>query len=346
MQAAYFGNSVAGILTGQETIRGQIALREVGIARIPVVNVENACASGSTAFREAWLAVASGLFDIAIAVGAEKMYCGDTLRSLAALETNADVEVMGGRGLQFSALNAMRLKEKMTKYGWTVQHFAEVAAKNHSNGSLNPYAHHRKPYSAAEILASRPIADPITLFMCSSISDGAAAAILASPDVRRKLGNRPAIYVAGSGLRSGDFPDNATQRRSTVELAGAEAYEMSGIGPEDIDVAEVHDAVSPAELIRCEELNLCKPGDAVRLLEEGETKIDGRIPINPSGGLTARGHPIGATGVAQIVELTWQLRRQAGERQVKKRARVALAQNSGGNFEGDNAIAAVHILKC
>lgn len=345
IQIAYFGNSIAGILTGQEGIRGQIGLREVGIARIPVINVENACASGATAFREAWMAVASGLYEIALAVGAEKMFCGDTQRTLAALETSADVEVMGGRGLQFSALNAMRLKLKMAMYGWTVDHFARVAAKNHRNGSLNPYAHHRIPYTAADVLASRPIADPITLLMCSSISDGAAAVILACSDVGRKRGVQPLISVAGSGLRSGNFTDGTTDGRSAVEMAASEAYEMAGIGPEDVDVADVHDAVAPAELIRCEELGLCSPGDAVRLLEQGETEINGRIPINPSGGLTARGHPIGATGIAQIIEITWQLRGQAGERQVKRRTRVGLAQNSGGHVEGDNAIVGVHILK-
>lgn len=344
IQAAYFANALAGLLTGQESIRGQVALREVGVAGVPIVNVENACASGATAFHQAVLAVGSGSCDIALAVGAEKMFVGDTGRTIQALAASADVELTQDMGLQFTAIYAMRIQRRLKSGALTLRHLAAVTVKSHRHGRLNPYAQHQKEVTAEEVLASRPIAGPITLLMCSSISDGAAAAVVCSADLARRRGAAaPPIRILASELRSGAFPSGAEEELSTAARTVRAAYEQAGVGPEDISLVECHDATAPGELLYYEDLGFCKPGEAGRLLDEGATAIGGRIPFNPSGGLTSRGHPVGATGLAQIAEAVWQLRGQAGPRQVTG-ARRALAQNSGGWLEGDSAVGAAHIF--
>jgi acetyl-CoA acyltransferase len=343
IQVAYFGNSLAGLITGQEGVRGQTVLRYAGFGGIPIINVENACASGTTALRGAWLEVASGACDVALAIGAEKLFCNDTPRSVKAMASNSEIE-LSALGFQFSAGYAMTLRKYMEKYGATKEHFAKVAVKNSYNGSLNPFAQYQKPLSIEEVLNSRMVADPLTLLMCSSMADGAAAAILTSKDKAKKYTTKPLVEIAACILRSGKFrlPDDTSPESAT--LAAMDAYTQAGIGPKDIDVAEVHDAMSPTELYRYEQLGFCKEGEAPRLIDEGRTKINGDLPVNPSGGLCARGHPVGATGIAQITELVWQLRGEAGPRQVNN-PKVALSQNSGGHVEGDNAAATVTILK-
>lgn len=344
VQAAYFANALAGLLTGQECIRGQIALREVGVAGVPIVNVENACAGGGTAFHQAVLAVRSGACDVALALGAEKMFVADTGRTIQALAAAADVELTQDMGLQFAAIYAMRVQRRLASGALTPRHLAEVTVKSHRHGCLNPYAQHHKEVTAEEVLASRPIAGPITLLMCSSISDGAAAAIVCSADVARRRGApQPPVRVLASQLRSADFPGGPGDELSTATRTVRAAYEQAGVGPEDINLVECHDAMAPGELLYYEDLGFCKPGEAGRFLDEGATAIGGRIPFNPSGGLTSRGHPVGATGVAQIAEAVWQLRGQAGPRQVAK-ARIALTQNSGGWLEGDSATGVAHIM--
>ena len=344
IQAAYFANAYGGLLTGQESIRGEIVLREVGIAGIPIVNVENACASGSTAFHQAVLAVSSGYCDIALAVGAEKMFVGNTGLTLQALATSADVELTRDMGLQFTAIYAMRIQKRLARGELTLQHLADVTVKSHHLGALNPYAQFRQEVTAEEVLSSRPIAGPIRLLMCSAISDGAAAAVVCSMDTAERRGApRPWIHVHASQLRSAAFCTTGDSERSTAARTVWAAYEQAGIEPKDIDVVECHDATAPGELVYYEDLGFCEPGHAGRLLDEGATTLGGRIPFNPSGGLTSRGHPVGATGLAQIAEVTWQLRGQAGARQVLG-ARVALAQNSGGWLEGDSAAGCAHIF--
>ncbi len=344
IQVAYFSNSLAGLITGQEAVRGQIVLRHSGLGGIPVINVENACASGTTAFRGACLEVASGAYDVALAVGVEKLFCGDTARSLRALGTNSEIE-LAMMGFQFTAYYALQLRKYMKEYGATKELFARIAVKNSYNGSLNPYAQHQKVLTVEEVLNSRPISDPLTLYMCSSMSDGAAAAIVCTRKKSRQFTSGPLINVASCVLKAGLYrKPGDTSIPNTVTLVAREAYEKAGIDPKDVNVAEVHDAMAPVELLRCEELLLCGKGEAIAMFEQGRTQINGDIPVDPSGGLSARGHPVGATGLGQITEIVWQLRGTAGAHQVHN-PRVGLTQNSGGRVEEDTAATSVTILK-
>jgi len=326
-----------------------VVTQEAGLGGIPVINVENACASAATALRGAWLEVASGLVDVAIAIGVEKMFVGDLARSISALAADSELE-LSRMGMQFTASYAIHpkinLKGRMKQYGWTTEDFANVAVKNSHNGSLNPYAQFRRELTVEDVLGSRLIADPLTLYMCSSIADGAAAAILCPVDMAEKLSDRPPIRIAACALRSGAyrFPNDGAV--DSVTLTANEAYEKAGIGPEDVDVVEVHDAMAPAELMIYERLGFCGEGEGPRLVNERVTTLDGSKPVNPSGGLCARGHPVGATGLLQIAELVWQLRGEAGERQIQNAPKVAMAQNQGGLLLGqDSAAYAVTLLQ-
>lgn len=339
VDAVYSANAMAGILQGQEQIRGQAVLRDVGLDRVPVVNVENACASGSTAFREAVLAVRAGAAETVLACGFEKMFVGDRDLTLSALESAADVEIVGGLGLQFTAIYAMRLRRRLDEGSLSLEDLIEVTVKSHRNASLNPYAQHRVPLSAADVREGRLIADPLTLPMCSSICDGAAAAIVSREPTRL---DRPAVRIRAAALASGFAREGDEPAIATV--CAERAYEEAGAGPADIDVAEVHDAMAPGELLYYEQLGLCEPGGASELLHSGATDLGGRVTVNPSGGLCSRGHATGATGLAQISELTWQLRGEAGERQTGQ-PRLALAQNSGGWVEGESAACNVIVLE-
>lgn len=345
IEAAYFANVLAGLITGQEAIRGHVFLRDAGFEGIPIVNVEGACASGSIALREAMIAVGAGLYDVALAVGAEKLYLDDTVKSIQAMSTNTDVELMGQLGFQFTGAYAMSLRKYMNKYGWTQEQFAKVASKNKTNGSLNPFAQYQKPMSVDEILNSRLIAWPLTLYMCSTMADGAAAAIVCAKEVAHKVSNRLPITIAASCLRSGEVTG---EDDGQVHVA-RDAYETAGLNPEDVEVAEVHDAMAPGEMFRIEKLGFCEAEEVGRLVDEGYFTLKGKLPVNTSGGLAARGHPIGATGLAQIAELVWQMRGEGGARQVKGRnspyPRVCLAQNSGGYVEGSPAAVSVTILR-
>jgi acetyl-CoA acetyltransferase len=348
VQAAHVGNSLGGLLTGQEGIRGEVVLQHSGIVGIPVVNVENACASATTALRGAWLEVASGEADLALAVGVEKMFVGDTARTIAALAADSELE-LSEMGMQFTSSYAIHpkinLKGKMKEYGWTAEDLAKPAVKNSFNGSLNPLAQHRKALSIADVVNSRMVVDPLTLYMCAAISDGAAAAVVCSAERAAKLGKR-GVHIAACVLRSGVYRFPGDERPDSAEVVVREAYEKAGIGPEDLDVVELHDAMAPAELMLYQRLGLCGPGEGPRLIDEGVTTLTGRVPVNPSGGLCSRGHPVGATGLLQIAELVWQLRGEAGERQIRRKPKVALAQNQGGLTLGqDSAIYAATILK-
>ena len=353
VEAAYFGNAYGGLITGQESVRGQTVFLYSGLAEIPVLNVENACASGSSAFREAWLAVASGVHDVTLALGAEKLYCNDTPRTMAAIATSSDTEVVNGTGWSFPVNYALNLRIYMKEYGATQEHFAKVVVKNTKNGALNPHAQFHKAMTVEEVLGAREVCYPLTLYMCSAIGDGAAAAVLCSREVAEKHARHPFVTVAGSSLKSAAFL-NAPVKPSVKHWAGyrasQEAYAQAGVGPEDLDVVEVHDAFSPTEMQAYEEIGLCAEGEGLRLIEEGKTEIGGETPVNTSGGLASKGHPVGATGLAQIAEMVWQLRGQAGPRQVAGRnpklgPRVALTHNGGGTIEGDAAGMCVHILK-
>lgn len=347
IDVAYFGNAVGGIMTGQESVRGQVALKHAGLYGIPVVNVDNACASSSTALHEAVLGVGSGMYDVALAVGAEKLYSPDTGKSIEALASATDVEVVAAIGMQFTAYYAMELREFMEKTGTTQEDFARVVVKNSKNGSLNPYAQFRQPRSPEEVLAAREIAYPLTLYMCSAMGDGAAAAIVCAKEVAGRLSSRSPVSIKASTLMSGVLRQSEADP-DTVVACARKAYSQAGIGPEDVEVVEVHDAMAPAEIQYYEELGLCGEGEGKELIRRGATDLTGEIPVNPSGGLASRGHPVGATGLAQIAEIVWQLRGEAGERQVKGKngttPRVGLTHNAGGLVEGEPAACCIHIL--
>ena len=347
VQFVFFGNVLAGLMTGQESTRGQHAVRGTGLDGIPLVNVENACATGSSAFQQAWLAVGSGYVDVAVAIGAEKLYSEDNSRAILALRSALDQErlddiltSLGGPSDHsvFMDIYAGFAERYAEQFGATQRDFALVSAKNHDHGALNPKAQYRTRFSVDDILNARTIAGPLTLPMCAPIGDGAAAVVVTTPAMAARWDAEP-VTVLATSLESGA----AGEMGAVVPRAAMRAYEQAGVGPEDLDVIECHDAVAPAELIVMEELGLCGPGDAPALVRVGETTIGGRIPINPSGGLESKGHPLGATGIGQIVELADQLRRRAGDRQVEG-ARIGLSENAGGYLGPDIAVAGVTVL--
>jgi acetyl-CoA acetyltransferase len=341
VQSCFFGNAVAGSITGQEMLAGQFLLRPLGFGGIPVFNVENACASASTAFHLAWQAVATGVHDAVLAVGAEKMTHPDKARSFAAIGGSVDVETTpsdrpAGRSflMDMYAESSLRYMEQT---GATRADFARVVVKNQRHGMLNPAAQYGGELTVEQVLAAREIVWPFTLQMCSPISDGAAAALLVSSELVPP--GSPVVAVLASVVRSAPADGQA----SVTGLAAGAAYEAAGIGPVDLDCAEVHDAAASAELVIYEQLGLAKPGDGAALIRSSQTALGGSLPVNTSGGLLARGHPIGATGLAQIVEVVGQLRGTAGDRQVP-RARLALTQNAGGWHRSDNVASVVHIF--
>lgn len=355
LEAAAVGNAVAGLVTGQECIRGQVVLREMGIGGIPVINTENACASSSTAFHLAWLYVASGMYDTVLAVGMEKLFHAEKKRTFDAIGSAIDLERAEDFAREMSGEQAVGAGESrsvfmdyyanlarrhMLRYGTTKEQFAQIAAKNHTNGSLNPHAQYQTPRTIEDILAAPLIAEPLTRMMCSPIGDGAAAVVVTTAEKARQLTDKP-VYVKASVLGSSEEHD--PDAPGIVAKVAEKAYAMAGIGPKELQVIEVHDATAPAELLAYEDLGLCGLGEGAKLVTDGTTTLSGQIPVNPSGGLLAKGHPVGATGVAQISELFWQLRGEAGKRQVEG-ARVGLAENGGGVLGGENAAAAIHIF--
>ena len=365
LEAAYVGNAAAGLVTGQESIRGQVILRSMGIGRIPVVNVENACASASTALHQACAMVSAGYYDTVLALGVEKLYHPDKRKSFAAFSGAVDVEVMaallealkqgasaagaeaaGGDGAgekrsMFMDIYAAAARAHMQRYGTTVEQFAAIAAKNSLHGSLNPRAQFRDVLSVADVLAAPMVAEPLTRPMCSPIGDGAAAVVVMSDRKASQCARHGVVRVVASVLHSGW--DHGMDEPGTVEECAREAYEEAAIGPKDLDVVECHDASAPAELMAYESLGLCAKGEGGAFIDSGAPRLGGRQPVNTSGGLLRKGHPVGATGIAQIVELTEQLQGRAGPRQVAG-AKVGLAHNGGGAIGLDAAAMCVTIL--
>ncbi len=369
IEAAVVGNATAGLITGQECVRGQVILREMGFGDIPIINTENACASSSTAFHLAWLYVASGMYDVALALGVEKLYHEDKRRSYQAIGAAVDVEVVqqllarmqaeaakkpkepaaatapGGSGAgqsrsMFMDIYAGLARSHMERYGTTKEQFAKVAVKNHFFGSLNPHAQYRERYTLQEILDSPLVAEPLTRLMCSPIGDGAAALVITTAEKARQYTTKP-VTVRASILGSGK--DLTPGDHSLGARAARRAYEAAGIGPEDVNVIELHDATAPAEVVIYEELGLCGPGEGARLIDSGYTELGGKVPVNTSGGLLSKGHPIGATGTAQLVEIFCQLRGECGDRQVEG-AKVGLTENGGGMVRGEPAALSMHVL--
>lgn len=346
VEHVFFANAAAGLITGQEMIRGQAALRHTGLAGLPMTNVENACASGSTALLHAWNAVSCGTVDVALVVGAEKLSHPDKAVSFQAYARAVDLEeplpehVGTGSGSIFMDIYAEKTRKYMRVSGATPEDFAQVVVKSRAAAALNPLAQFRTPLTVPEVLSARTISDPLTLPMCSPIGDGAAALVLVSAARLKRLTASSPVWIGGmsmvSGLGRADLPNCAQRCTSAV-------FELAGIGPQDVHVVELHDASAPAELIHYENLGLCGEGEGAALLRSGATAIGGRVCVNPSGGLLSRGHPIGASGVAQIHELVLQLRGQAGARQ-RAGARVALAENNGGQIGPDSAVGIATVL--
>ncbi|TMA43915.1 MAG: thiolase family protein [Deltaproteobacteria bacterium] len=317
----------AGCLFQANAMVGQRVLQEIGQTGIPVVNVANACATGSTAFREAWMAVASGEYDVALAVGVEQM---GKMGLLTGGGGGSGIRTEGviGSGLMPAVFGQAGM-EHMRKYGTTQEQFAKIAVKNHRHSTKNPLSQYQVEVSLGDVLKARMVAYPNTLYMCCPTGDGSAAVVVVSPEKARQLGAK--VKVLASVLTSDPWterdltlPDVSTLTRN----AAKQAYAKAGVGPEDVDLVELHDCFATAELLHYENLGLCGEGEAGRLIDEDETAHGGRIPVNVSGGLLSKGHPLGATGVANIFEVTQHLRGRAGDRQVEG-AKVGLAHVIG-----------------
>lgn len=338
IEIGFCSYALAGRLFGV-SVAGQSIFWQAGINRIPVVNVENACTSGSSAFHLAWASIAGGIYDMAVVVGVEKMIVPGF-----GLISSGDTELDTLEGLVTPASFAMRAACYMERYGATAEQLAQVAVKNRYHASLNECAQFRNPITVDDVLNSPMISDPLTKLSCCPNADGAAAVVLCAANNSRRYTSRP-IRVAASVLVTGSYENPIELIPWETDFrACREAYEQAGIGPEDIDFAECHDAFTIAEILHYEAMGLCSIGEGARLVESGATALGGRIPVNPSGGLLSKGHPVGATGVAQFVEGVRHLRGEAGKRQVEK-AKVFLAHCMGGDKDGDARTCTAHILK-
>ena len=342
IDAVYVGNMLSAAINHQTAIASSLVDR-ISIFPAAADKVENGPASGGSAVKNGFLAVASGVYDLVLVVGGEKMTSADTdvLTDYIATMTHPTAEYV--HGITLPALAAMLIRIYMQRYGVTERHIAMVAVKNHKNGMKNPYAHIHREITIEGAMQSVMISDPLRLYYTCPISDGAAAVILCPADKAEEYRDKP-VKIIGVGQATDvqcvhEREDPAVLK--SCRIAAEKAYKMAGITPKDVDVAEIHDAFEILELVESEDVGLFEKGKAHLAVEKGVTEIDGEMPINPSGGLKARGHPVGATGVAQIVELVWQLRGEAGERQIKKDAKRALACNFGGF--GNNTV--IHILE-
>jgi acetyl-CoA acyltransferase len=366
IDAAFFANTSQAPMERQYMIPGEIALREMGFSEVPISNVENACASGSTAFHLAYTHLKAGFSEVALAVGAEKMIGEDKTKSMAIFDGAWDVHSVDatvarllamGEGISpppgreaesnvrsvFMDVYAAMAKFHMKKFGTTERQLAAVSAKNHHHSTFNPLAQYRNDMSIEDVLAARMITWPLTLPMCAPISDGAAAAMLVREEAVDRFDRNRAVKVCASVLGSGSDRGPEEVEKHICHRLALKAYEQASIGPKDISVAEVHDASAFGEIVQLENLGFCDFGEGGRLAERGETALGGRIPVNPSGGLESKGHPIGATGLAQIYELILQLRGEAIDRQVDA-ARFAIAENGGGFHGYEEAAACLTIL--
>lgn len=343
IDALYVGNMSGGQFVEQEHI-GALIADYSGLARglhVPSTRVEAACASGGLALRQAIMAVASGYQDIVVAAGVEKMTDVSSSGASSALAGASDREWEGIVGATFPALYAMIARKHMAEYGTTSEQLAQVAVKNHEHGSMNPIAQYQNKISVDQVLRSIMVADPLHIFDCSPITDGASALVLAPADVAHEYTDTP-IYIKATAQASDTIALHDRRDITTLDatvMASRRAYEMAKMGPADIDLAEVHDCFTIAEICAIEDLGFAKKGEGGKFTVEGETAIGGKMPINTSGGLKSCGHPVGATGIKQAVEITEQLRGEAGKRQVDG-AEVGMTHNVGGS----GATAVVHIL--
>lgn len=367
LEAAFFSNTFWGMFDNQHSIRGQVVLRSMGIEAIPVTNVENACAGAATALHMAYTGIRAGMYDVALALGSEKITNPNKALSLSAYATAMDVgnfenqlklmetinqqldfKIPGdqtppgeGRSIFMDAY-AMGARWHMKTFGSTQEQLALICAKNHWHGSLNPMAQYQEDMTVAQVLADKPIAYPLTRSMCAPVGDGAAAAIVCSERYLKKLSGARPIRIRASVLGIGT--DRDLDGEDIGERLVKQAYDMAGVGPQDISLAELHDATAYGELHQTEAMGFCPMGAGGPHAESGATKLGGKQPVNTSGGLECRGHPIGASGLAQIYELGVQLRGAATGRQVEG-ARLGLAENGGGNIGVEEAAMCLHILE-
>ena len=368
IEAAWFCNTRQGALEGQHGVRGQSSLRAYGFESIPIFNTDNACASSSSGLYQAFASVESGLCDVALVVGAEKMnypekreamfeaFRGSWDRDLAD-EHLARLLAMGNgvaapegtaegaaERSVFMDIYAAQARFHMDRFGTTERQIAAVAAKNHNHSVENPYAQYRFPMTVDAVLADRMIVWPITRAMCAPMSDGACAIVIASEAALSRFDRNRAVRIRGIAVSSSSDRGELEVDRHLTRVAALKCYERAGVAPGDINVAELHDASAIAEILHSENVGFCDYGDGGALVESGDTKLGGRLPINVSGGLLSKGHPIGATGAIQLHELVTQLRGEAGSRQVAK-ARLALAENGGGFHGIEEAACVVTILE-
>ena len=371
IEAAWFANSTWGFFEGQDQVRGQVALGSLGVHGISISNSEGACGGGSQALHGAWLGVASGAYECAMAVGAEKLYNENKKKSFGAIAKGTDVEntqsMIGAwlkrleqLGIETTAedvvdpdnptrsammdIYAYMIRWHMKEYGTTQHQLARITSKSHWHGSMNPKAQYQKEMSVEEVLAGKPVLYPLTAPMCAPLGDGSATAILCSGDFLKKMkAPRPVKVLASvygsSTPRYFDEPEKAIEVRLSEK-----AYNMAGVGPEDINLVEVHDAASFGELKMTEQLGFCERGEGGAFAESGATTLGGKIPVNVSGGLISRGHPLAATGIAQIYELTTQLRGEAGKRQVEG-AKIGMCENGGGQIYFEEVSMGIHVLE-
>lgn len=367
IEAVFFANTFWGMFDNQHSIRGEVVMRNMGVGSIPVTNVENACAGGSTALHMACTGIKAGMYDVALAVGSEKITNPNKALSLGAYATCMDVgnfekhinnimelsktftvklpedQSAPGEGRSiFMDAYALGARWHMSRFGSTQQQLAAICAKNHFHGSLNPLAQYQHKMTMAEVLADKAVAYPLTRAMCAPVGDGAAAAVVCTKEYLKKLVNARPVRIRASILGSG--ADRDINAPDIGERLSKKAYNAAGIGPEEIDFAELHDATSWGELHQTESMGFCPMGEGGPFAESGATKLGGKMPINTSGGLECKGHPIGASGLSQIHELVLQLRGDAGNRQVDG-ARIGLAENGGGNIGVEEAAMGIHILE-
>lgn len=334
VQALYCGNIGEGAY-----MVGQRILQQIGQTGIPVVNCQNACATGATAFREGWIAIKAGLYDVVLAVGVEQM--GKGMLGRIPTPNGIPVEGVVGSGSMPAVFSQVGM-EHSRKYGTTFEQFAKVSVKNHHHSTFNPKAMYRVETPLEQVMSAEMIAYPNTKLMCSVNVDGAAAAVLVSEKKAKELGLARAVRVKGSALASDPYtPRDLIMQdfNSVTRLAATQAYEMAGVDPKDINLVELHDCFATAELVHYENLLLCGEGEAGRMIDTGEVALGGRVPVNVSGGLLSKGHPLGATGIANIYEIVTHLRGEAGARQVEG-ARLGLT-----HVVGMGSACAVHVLE-
>lgn len=333
-------SNVMGMVESQGHL-GPLIATSLGIPHVPSLSIEAACASGSASFREAYVNVASGTYDSVLVVGSEKVSQLDVFTATSYFAMGSDYTYEGTNGITFPGLYALMATAYMHKYGATEEQLAEIAVKNHANGAKNPDAHFQKEITIDDVMSSRMVAWPLKLFDCCPFSDGASAVVLASEEKARELSDEQ-VLVLGSGragMTAALHDREDLTRMESAGLAGKKAFKQAGVNRKDIDFAEVHDCFTIAEAIALEELGFVERGKGVKMAEEGTTKIGGDLPVNMSGGLKSKGHPVGATGVGQIVEAYEQLLGRSGERQVKD-AEIGLTHNVGAT----GGTAAVHIF--